>query len=222
MTDIPLIKRISAVIDNLFATETQFTLLDVSNAVKADGGPFVRHTEIRDASKPILDIIMKHNSVYEVHQIDVTTSHGPDKADLYTPYFIDADEYDKTSQVAAKPAVKVSPVASAPTPVVAASVQITNVPDVAKRARAFKLVTLRSDGSLNIPKVLFEEAGFISGDGVAIIDHPNSISIVAGGERSLSDNGDFRISKTALNNSNLNGNKIYVCAFSDKIVIAEK
>ena len=199
-----LIKRISVILDNLMANESQFTILDVSNSVKNDGGQFVKHTEVRDTVKPILDIIMKHNSVYEKHQIEVNTPKGKNVADLYTPYHIPSDEYKNVSQVASKPV-------SAPA-----------VPDVAKRAKSYKLVKPRTDGSITVPKFLLEDAGFIGGDGVAVIDHPNSISVVHGVERTLSDDGDFRISKTALINSNISGTVLYICAFSDKVVIASK
>lgn len=46
-----LIQRLSKVLDHFMATQKQFTLLDASNAIKDDGGDFVRHTEVRDTVK---------------------------------------------------------------------------------------------------------------------------------------------------------------------------
>lgn len=175
---------------------------------------------------------MKHNSVYEIHQITVNTPKGIDVTDLYTPYHISPDDYVDVSQVASKPKFNMNQIQNHPTAqpipvpanikVVHSSYSSQSVPDVAKRANDYKLVKPRSDGAVNVPKFLFEEAGFIDGDGVDIVNHPNSISIVRGSVRSLSDDGDFRISKTALENSNIFNESVFVCAFSDKIVIAAK
>jgi hypothetical protein len=220
-----LIQRISKILDQFMANDTQFTILDVSNAIKADGEDFVRHSEVKTTVKPILDIIMKHNSVYEIHQIEVKTPYGPAVADLYTPYHISPDNYTNVSQVASKPKnvnVIPSPIAVPANIVAQSSFSSSIVPDVAKRAIKYKLVKPRSDGAITVPKVLLDSIGIMGTYNlcVNVVNHPNSISIVLGTDKTVKD--EFRISKSMLANSNISDVPVFVCAFQDKIVIAAK
>lgn len=214
-----LVARITEVITNFIQNEEQFTILDVSNAVKQDGNEFVKHMEVRDLAKPILKVLIETGLPYEAREIDVNTKNGVEKAVLYTPFHIKTEEYVKTNQIAIKPPVVYSAPAAAPaTPKVQKS--NSNVPKFVANADDYVVVKVRKDGAIEIPTSLFAVAGLDLVSDVDIINHPNSISIVEGTQKVM--RSGLRISATCLNASNIsNVSQVYVAAFKDKIVISK-
>jgi acyl carrier protein len=105
MTD--LVTRVSTVIANLVKDEEAFTILDVSEAVKRDGGPFVRHREVQPVARPILDSLLGFlsnvDTTYDFTDITVNTERGVADARLYHPSWYDPDDYTNRNQVASTP-----------------------------------------------------------------------------------------------------------------------
>lgn len=206
MSTQPLIVRIIKALDSLTANDTLFTMLDLSNAVKIDGGPFVKHDEVRDLAKPLITAYYSH---YNVTPIQVQTTNGVTTANLYFPVGSTPSEYKNRSQVAAAPKVTSTP---APAPVQVAVAPVAPAPVVAKptvpayvaNSRGCKDATVRLDGKIEIPYELLVTAG-LDGVDVEVVNHPNSISIVPATLASASRfaNPGFRLSKKTLAASNL-------------------
>lgn len=232
MSDI--VTRTTAVIDTLIANDELFTLLDVSNAVKADGGPFVRHEDVKVVAEPVLNLLVKVGK-YDVKTITVTLPNNTQsRARLFLPWGADERDYDNRNQAAAKPVNKVTvgPSAAvqatvAPTPSVAAPVVAAPVPaQHVANAHYSKVVKVRADGAIEIPKKVLEAAGLDGAQNVCIVNHPNSISIVSIMIANAPVNvrvtyEGVRIGSRTLAKSGLKGaSTLSVSAFTDKIVIS--
>jgi hypothetical protein len=95
-------------------------------------------------------------------------------------------------------------------------------------SRAAAKIKVRADGALEISKLVLEEAGLELGEAVDIVNHPNSITIVAAGYGGYYDGGDrlvtegMRISRTTLAKSHLDKSKnLTIAAFNGKVVISK-
>jgi hypothetical protein len=214
-------ERISLALNVLLNSNAAFTILDVTNVVNADGEDEVRHHEVRKLVKPFLNNIVVGRG-YVVTLIDVTDKNGNMvQAACYHPIGVDSSTYGNRQNVtkyassqAASTAVAPSPVSTCPKAAKTSSVGLAN-------ARSAKVVKVRSDGAVCIPKALLVEAG-LYGDDVEIVCHPNSLGIIVGKGNRLVRKEEFRVSKRDLEKSNLGGLKIVtVSAFSDKVVISK-
>lgn len=97
-----LLTRVTDAIRNKISNQEMFTLLDVSNAVKNDGGDFYSHTQIHDVAIPILDSLYPSFN-YDVSVIDVQLKHGtPARANCYHPMGSDPNNYTNRNQEALK------------------------------------------------------------------------------------------------------------------------
>lgn len=217
-----LITRIIKALDSLTANDTLFTMLDLSNAVKVDGGPFVKHDEVRDLAKPLITAYYSH---YNVTPIQVQTTNGVTTANLYFPVGSTPSEYKNRSQVAAAPKVTstASPVQVAVSPVAPAPVVAKpTVPAYVANSRGCKDATVRLDGKIEIPYELLVTAG-LDGTLVDVVNHPNSISIVPATTGTRYANAGFRLSKKTLAASNFDiVSHFTICAFTDKVLITKK
>lgn len=223
----PLIQRVIEAINSFINKQASFTILEISNLVKTDGGPFASHQEVRAIAKPILDGLIAGRG-YAVSPISVHTATGaPDTANLYHPVTTSALSYTATAQravtpgqvaVAAKVAAAVAPAPQAsPAPVAKAAAPVA-APAHLKNAHIAKVVKPRSDGGIEIPQAMLDEVAL---EEVTIVNHPNSISIVAGDDRIVGISG-FRLAKSTLAKSGLDtGAPLNVCVFSDKILISK-
>ncbi len=216
--------RAAQAVKTLLQNGTGFTILDVSNLVKKDGGVFVSHQEVRDVVKPFLDNVIVGNG-YVASLIEVVDTNGNKvQAVLYHPSSVDPQTYEDRQSSALSPSnCCVGSTCSKSNPVAVAVAPKTS--SCVTRARLAKKVVFRSDGSIEIPVAVLTEAGLVHGDCVKVVQHPNSLSIVldnvGNSPRYIGTNG-FRISHSLLAKANLVSYcDVNVCAFSDKVVISK-
>jgi hypothetical protein len=230
MAQLTLTTRVVEVIRNFLLSDKQFTILDITEAVKQDGGDMVAHPTVREIAKPILDRIVVSLGKLSVSGIIVETDNIPVQALVYYPPNTNPEDYKdrKRQSYAAKQqptlgagilqlAVQKSQIVptpvTPPTPNVATS---SLVPAVVANARWSAVVKLRADGAVEIPRKAFNEAGL--GYDVVVAHHPNSISLAQGGSRSI--RWGARLTRQELAAANLGKNgTVTVCAFGDKVVV---
>lgn len=219
--------RVVEIIAQFVQNSKQFTILDITEAVKLDGGDYVRHQDVRPVAKPILDkLLVTMYSDYEVANIVVETTQGPVSANLYIPFGTNPEDYKDRKKAASKPAnVATQPGLATGTGIATglnAPQTTPAVPACTQNARWWVIKNLRSDGAVEIPIQAFEEAfgcAIDAIDGVGVNIHPNSISVEAGQDRYVTNNG-FRISVNDLRKANLGSKgKLTICAFRDKVVL---
>lgn len=244
-----LVERITKVVKDFITNEEQFTLLDVSNAVKLDGEDFVSHSEIRAFAKPIVDTIitlLKNQTdpscEYYVSSIDVVDCHGNQKtATLYSPDHKDEYEYDNVDKKALSPndIVKSKTITTsqsqqvtfgAPVAITCPKhgtfTQVSTIPAFCQKAVRYAKVKVRKDGAIELPASLLQGAG-VSGFDADITIHPNSISINFDPDSPSTPhdiilNAGTRIRKTTLAQANLTGvSELWVAEYSNKFVIAK-
>jgi hypothetical protein len=219
--------RISKVIKEFFNAAKLFTLLDVSNAVKADGLGFVSHTDIREAANPIVNMIVGNGYLKE--EISVKTPRGPNRAMLYYPANSNPNDYLNRDQVASNVGTASQVVAATSTLSPAGQVRATNSQTIAQKAaqKAVAAATasqtvfataVRNDGKVEIPVAALQAAGLLNED-ANFTFHPNSITIEAGTSRKLY--SGIRLGTQSLAKSNLAANKVLkFTAFNKKIVVS--
>lgn len=164
-----ILNRILAAISHFVKSGEAFTLVDVSDHIKNDGGPFFRHTEIREVSAPIVDWMIEEGfGDYEHATIGVVTKDGGvATAKLYFPYGYDPADYK--DNVVNKSNVKVSTTfTKAPTASQVALTQNVKNDEMVCNVR-------KSDGALEIPKALVALTG--ARIGFCAFNHPNSITL---------------------------------------------
>lgn len=220
-----LVSRVTKVIESFLKNDDMFTLLDVSEAVKADGEGFVRHGEVREVARPILRAFMDA-FWYTSTEIEVQTSGGPAMADLFHPESLNPDDYVARTKVATAPAA--IPVCSGPCscnkPIVppVAVPKVVATSNLASHSHLTVEVDYRLDGSIQIPRSVLKAAGIEVFDDVEIVNHPNSIGISLTSNANRIVNENFRISKSSLAESNLVGHQhLLISAFSNKLVISK-
>lgn len=214
-----LLTRVTDVIRNKISNQEMFTLLDVSNAVKNDGGDFYSHSQIHDVAIPILDSLYPSFN-YDVSVIDVQLKHGaPARANCYHPMGSDPNNYTNRNQEALKPSACSTPTKTTLQKVVPVVVKPT-VSSAVTNAHATRVARPRkSDGCIQVSINLLVACGFAEGNMVDVVIHPNSISVIPGTDKMITRN--FRIGSTALNQAGLGGSPVNLCAFNDKLVICQ-
>lgn len=225
------VARVTRVVKALVSQEAMFTLFDVSKAVNADGGQFIRHLDLRDISKPIVEMLVSigtPNCDYEAEVIAINLGSGSVNAVLYRPSYADPLTYagnlvQKHTPKAMAPATapKMQKVqATAPVATSKKTSTTGSAPSWASGSKYFKVVSARSDGNVEIPKQALREAGLDAQD-VLISNHPNSVSLVQNGNFKGYSTGDrsVRVTKQNLKKSNIIGKQIGVAAFNGKIVL---
>lgn len=215
-----LTERVTKVLNTFIENEDQFTALDVSNAVKVDGGQFFTHDEINEIIKPIMELILDVQGEYVVDVIEVSTKNGPAKARLYSPWAKLPSDYNKTKSVA------ISPIAKA-VPTVQPSAKVTGlisntIPAFCQKASSHVKVKVRKDGAIELPKQFLEQEGFLASYASLNI-HPNSISLdFSTPVSNIFVDVGTRIRKTTLVQANLVGaDCLWIAAYKGKLVIAK-
>jgi hypothetical protein len=220
-----LIKRITKVIDTLINSNALFTMLDVSNKLKQDGGAFISHTDVREAGNPIVQLLVGRG--YMKEEITVATSNGPTRAMLYYPVNSNPNAYTNRSQVAsgigAASVSLLNPGQSASLPSQKNSLTIAQkaasnvVPARSSQNRTFAAM-VRNDGKVEIPTAALIEAGLLN-EVADFTFHPNSVTIEVGNDRKLYTG--IRLGVQSLSKSNLSQSKVLkFTAFRKKIVVS--
>lgn len=234
MTTITIEDRIEKAIDNLISQDKMFTLLDISQAVKKDGGEWMSHTVM----KPIIEHVLGSSFVtvghYTESLIQVDTPVGYTQARLFHPYSSDPAQYSNRAQVASPPKqLKQTKVKTPP----------AGHPTVTGR-KVIKDRSAQAQGYAEVPKKVWQKAGFKPGDDVVITTHAESLTIyrytpkakhyakckkyLAGTLKTkglpavMPMAGRFRVSPNHLNMANLSSVKLDFSAFTDKIVVSKK
>jgi hypothetical protein len=241
MATTPLVDRIEKAIDSYASKHAMFTLLDISQTVKADGGPWVSHSDMKPVIESALrDALSSNNlALYTVSNIEVQTAAGPTLARLFHPVSQDPAGYLKRSQKALAPVT--AQVASftlhmAPaTPAQASPGHPSVTGRLVKGDRKQQV-----GGYVEIPRPIWEKAGFTPGVGVVFDMHPKSLTIYHLGANSkyasklkkadptlqsmatVPAAGRFRIAPTFLANCGLDGCTLDFSAYTDKIVVYPK
>ena len=203
-----LVKEITFVLKTFIGEERMFTLVDVSREIQKNGSQ-LPHSTIREYAKPIADdVLLTAADWYTSETIHIPTPQGVVSAILYRPEWEDGEEYI----AALKP--KLAKAAPAAPVVASAPVQAGQVPSCAANAKLCIALKYRSDGRVEIPQAALSAADLT--DFVAVIHHPNSISLIDGDYKSAV---GVRLTLKDLAASNLSGKQLFACAFSDKVVI---
>lgn len=220
-----LAARVSHVLTQFMSNEDAFTLLDVSEAVKADGGDFATHEEIKDIAKPFLlnliDTRIADN--YERSEIEVQTKNGPRTALLFHPHYFVPSTYVTRSKSASAPsccggggcANRTAPVVTAYLPV--------PVAQLAPNQKASVVRAPRYDGKVEVPRSVLVDAGLADAE-VAVQIHPNSMTIVDGSNiagvfNALATKG-WRLSHKDLSAANLEDSALRFTAHTGKVVVS--
>ncbi|MFW6130686.1 MAG: hypothetical protein ACOC56_05815 [Atribacterota bacterium] len=216
-------ERVEKVIQKFVDEGKSFTVLDVSNEVKQDGGEFIRHRDIR----PIVYKIIDTESIsgledYMNTLIQVNTPRGTQYARLYHLEDEDTEEYKHRQQKALSPS-EISKNDKSDT-VDDKSVKNDQLIKISG-AHVIKFVNKRKDGAIEIPVKILSKSFNNYECELEIQNHPNSITIKSLGQVSnyatanrISREG-MRIFKRTLEKSNLTKKSLTVCSFTNKIVI---
>lgn len=242
---ISLKRRVEKALSDFVSGGEMFTLVDISNAIKADGEGFVRHRECRGIARDLMaDEEIVGSEDYVITPITVSTSRGPQTANLYHPDDCDPDDYVERQTRALGPNdvngnQPSNPIFTHSSDLVdddedddddidlsgLSSSNPNKSPifrknDMASRARAFKLPKPREcDGAVEIPLEVLKESG-INGEYVVIENHPNSVSVTKNPNGQRQAYSGMRISRSCLAKSNMDGcTKLEAAAFNGKIVI---
>lgn len=214
-----------------------FTLLDVSELVKADGGKFYRHSEL----KPIIENILgtriisnKEWNSYTFTDITVSTPHGPAQARLFHTPNQGPHAYTRTAQQATGP--QINPTTHISAPSITAS---SSHPTVTGRS-VIKNRDPQWNDYVEVPKPIWEKANFKPGFEAVVEIHPESLTIYHDGPQTkyhsliakkkkegahlivVPSSGRFRLAPTLLKQAKLDGETISFSQFTDKIVVTRK
>lgn len=239
-TTLTLRNRIEKVVDHFVASDEMFTLLDVSQAVKADGGDWVSHSHMRSHIEDVLRDCFSTKQVYAYYtesQIVVNTVVGSQTCRLFHPVGENPDNYIKRSQKASGPNAHKR---SAQT---ATKKAPPGHPTVTGR-KVIKGRSQQAQGYVEIPKAIWQKARFKPGHDAVLTIHNESITILhnvksakhyakcqklLGGTLKtqgiaikVPKAGRFRISPNHLSQAHLDAAKLDFSAFTDKIVISKK
>ena len=238
LNTLSLRERIEKVVDDFVHKNAMFTLLDISQTVKNDGGTWASHS----AMKPTIEEVLKERfstqlfyAYYTESMINVQTPVGIAVARLFHPVGEDPNKYVRRSQTASPPSSKKD---SKGTTVSLAS----NHPTVVGR-KVVKNRKTTSCGYIEIPKAIWKKAGFVEGSACLINYHVDSITILNGDKKSkyrmkyedqllikasryrivsVPPSGRFRLAPNDLACCNLQQHELDFSAFTDKIVISKK
>jgi hypothetical protein len=192
VANMPLIDRIERVVDTLVSNNEMFTLLDISQAVKQDGGAWASHSQMKPTIETVLSNRFSTQTVYAYYTesvITVQTAIGPTTARLFHHVSDNPSQYTHRSQKALGP--KVNP---PPTPTLSqgcpcsqkASGPKVNPPPTPTLSPGHPSVTGRSvknsrtqqaQGYIEVPKAIWEKAGLRTLSDVVLDIHPNSITV---------------------------------------------
>lgn len=240
---VTLEERIEKVVDDLVNSDEMFTLLDVSQNVKDDGGPWVSHT----AMKPTIEDVLRNRfatamtmAYYTESLIQVHTPVGFANARLFHPIHEDPNNYMKRAQKAKGPQRKR---AKKPGNTVKTKPVLPGHPTITGR-KVVKGRKQQRQGYVEVPKAIWMKAGFKPNDDVVITTHGESATILRnvkgakhytkcqkflGGKLKtkgvasrVPPAGRFRLSPTNLQDSNLFDFPLDFSAFTDKIVVCKK
>ena len=229
VANMPLIDRIERVVDTLVANNEMFTLLDISQAVKQDGGAWASHSQMKPAIETVLSNRFSTQmacAYYTESVITVQTAIGPTTARLFHPVTDNPSQYAKRSQKASGPKVNPPP---APT-------LSPGHPSVTGRAVKGSR-TQQAQGYIEVPKAIWEKAGLRTLSDVVFDIHPNSITVYRLHENSkyvakvkemvksgypqanVPSAGRFRITPQHLKLANLADKDLSFSAYTDKFVV---
>jgi hypothetical protein len=212
--------RVEKVLNRFIKNNELFTTLDVSNAVKKDGGPFSKHEPIAAIARGWLANNMPRNYIDTM----ISVQGGNKTASLFMPRNKSASDYTTTDQQALAP--RKGKVA-------------VNHPVITARAAA--PAAIRSDKYIEVPKEIWQKAGFVAGKQYIVAVYPNSLmmypmnssskyqskfkSILARPGSQLLEvpkAGRFRVSPSLLADANLTNCAVDFCQYTDKLVVARK
>lgn len=217
--------RVIAVLCDYVDECKSFTLLNVTEAVKADGGDFVRHRDVRPLARKIMDDgLIEGSEDYAITQIEVELESGDvGYANLYHDVNVDPEDYDGRAVVASPPCTS-----NNPSPIFTMPKAPVKPQPPTGGAHLSKVMTPRGDGAVEIPLSIIAEA--FDGDVtpfVHITNHPNSITINLAKKWSNHTKGDrilragSRLGAKVLTESNIYARALKFEAYTDKIVVSE-
>lgn len=230
----PLLQRIERVVDELIDNEELFTLLDISEKVKADGGEWVSHSVMKPEIESMLaqkyaTSVSAQNYTYD--NIKVKTVVGGKRrttdARLFYPATKDPSTYKGGNQTATAPGKRK-----------VASHHPTNTARSKKTGRTKR----KSDGYIEVPKTVWEAARFKPGETIIVDVGPNSMTIYRNSSKSKYSKstlqkkaqkptsfvaavpaaGRFRLSPKWLKASNMAKCDVDFSQYTDKIVVSPK
>lgn len=241
MSTITIEERIEKVVDDFVAGNKMFTLLDISQTVKRDGGPWVSHSSM----KPIIEDVLRNRfmivhayAYYTESLITVDTPVGLASARLFHPVGEDPNSYTNRQQIAIAPKAQTKTTVTVQANQVSAGHPTLTSPLVKKARRA------QCQGYIEVPKSVWVGAGFLPGNTVVFQVHPESLTIYCfdkqfatvnkyygKAEQLLKDGapsvrippaGRFRLSPTILKEANLSDKELDFSKFTSKIVVSVK
>lgn len=204
--ELPILQKITKIIAEFIYDEKQFTILDVTNALKEQVGKFYRHSDIKDYVKDILELVLAIHETYTSSLITVVVDDAGSQATatLYYPYTTDASDYTNRNSRANKPVD---------------NNQLQNQTSQSVPSNEYR-VSVRPDGRLEIPKNLFQQAGIKLGDTLDVNVHPNSITIIKDDmSSSVVFNRSWRLSKSILTKCNLNKPTVTIKVATGKLIV---
>lgn len=233
-----LIDRVMEVVVDFYQSEEAFTILDISEKVKTDGGPFVRHRDVHAIAKPILNSLIESEILADFTSTDITvnTNDGPKWARLYHTTHFNPDNYTRRNLVAATPTqtnkddsssgiMALRSASKGWKQIVNKNISLngtapqTSQPSI-PGAHLDIQVKVRSDGCIEIPLKILRESGLqVSAADVYV--HPASITIqksTNGSPLTLLMREGVRLRKQHLVNLDLS-KPVRMAAFTDKIVV---
>lgn len=224
-------ERIERVIDTFINNGTMFTLLDVSQAVKNDGGEWMSHSRMKPFIEEVLKGCFSTQLVYSYYTestIEVNTPAGKMLARLFHPVGQNPDGYIHRNQQASAP----SKAKSFPKKILP-----PNHPTVVGR-QVIKNRAQTACGYAEVPAKVWKKAGFAECSSGLLCFHKESITILRGDVDSkyrikyedgdvknlinVPSSGRFRLGPNSLRKSNLEGCELDFSAFTDKIVVSRK
>lgn len=233
-TTLSLRDRIEKVVDKLVQDDEMFTLLDVSQLVKNDGGDWHSHTSM----KPTIEAVLRDRfssqlafAYYTESPIDVNTAVGSQVARLFHPVGVDPRDYKNRSQqaIGPKPKTKVTRGKVGPG-------------HPTQTGRAVKLDRKQqAQGYAEVPKAIWKKAKMRPNDVLVIEVHPGSLTILRKAKNAkhyakacrsatkpnattvtIPPSGRFRLKPKLLKEANLFGKLLDFCAYTDKAVVSRR
>jgi hypothetical protein len=207
-----LIERVMEAFVDSIQSDEPFTILDISEKVKNDGGPFVRHRDVHEVAKPIFNASVNNLLGDWTHtDIEVVTNSGPAHARLYHPIGFNPDNYTQRNKVATKPQ-------QAPQPHQQSNVDTQPYSTGIPGAQLDVPAKIRSDGAIEIPLAVLISSNLLDKT-VFVKIHPNSITVSTQPDViQMKASKGCRVRKMTLTQANLTKNVRYA-VFTDKIVI---
>lgn len=224
--------RIEKVVDKLIANGEMFTLLDISQLVKNDGGDWMSHSTMKPKILDVLRNVFTSRfkaMYYTESNISVSTPVGLAQARLFHHVNDDPNAYTKRNQKAAAPKKQRTPPPGHPT---------------TTGRKVIKSRSQSAQGYAEVPRKVWKRAGMTPGSSVVITVHKESITILrnepgakhfskaqkhlngtvqtVGVEKRVPFAARFRLSPSLLAQASLSGKTLDFSAFTDKIVVSKK